>query len=128
MNNVEGKTVLIVDDDLAFADMLSEILRDEGLEVLVEHDGVAGYERALRDKPDLMMFDMMMPRMSGVQALERIREDVWGKDVPAILLTNMNEPEALGAQPRQGPTECLLKTDLTLDQIAEKIKQVLQAA
>jgi CheY-like chemotaxis protein len=121
------KTVLIVDDDLDFSSMLKEVLESEGLTVLVEHDGVSGVARALEAKPDLVMCDFMMPRLSGVAALTQIRADDWGKDVPAILLTNMGATEALGAaQANPGiPTKCLLKTDLTLDQIAANVKELL---
>jgi DNA-binding response OmpR family regulator len=121
------KTVLIVDDDIDFSSMLKEVLEAEGLTVIVEHDGVSGVAKALELKPDLVMFDFMMPRLSGVAALTQIREDAWGKNVPAVLLTNMGTTEAMGAvQANPGiPTRCLLKTDLTLDQIAEQVMWLL---
>jgi CheY-like chemotaxis protein len=95
--------------------------------VLVEHDGVSGVSKALEAKPDVVMFDFMMPRMSGVAALEELRRDAWGKTVPAILLTNMGAAEALGAvQANSGVvTDCLLKTDLTLDDIAAHVQKLL---
>ncbi|KKS29049.1 MAG: hypothetical protein UV60_C0002G0002 [Parcubacteria group bacterium GW2011_GWA2_43_11] len=125
---MNGKKILMVDDDLAFCEMLSEILRDEGAEVLVEHDGAAGIEKALSEHPDLVLFDVMMPVMSGIKALEKLRADGWGKNVPAILLTNVNQPDAMAASLENGPpTEYLLKVDWTLDQIAERIKKILAA-
>lgn len=120
------KRILLIDDDLAFSEMLSEILKDEGFDVLVEHDGLRGYERATTEHPDLVMCDVMMPGMSGIDLLTKLREDAWGSMVPVILLTNMTQPEAM-AQMQQGPahTECLLKTDWTLDKLAEKLKTLL---
>lgn len=116
----------MVDDDLAFCEMLSEILTDEGAQVFVEHDGASGIERARAEHPDLVMFDVMMPVMTGIKALEQLRSDEWGKNVPAILLTNVNQPEAMAASVEQGPpTEYLLKVDWTLDQIAERVKKIL---
>jgi len=125
---MNGKKILMVDDDLAFCEMLSEILREEGAEVLVEHDGASGVEKALSEHPDLVLFDVMMPVMSGIKALEKLRADGWGKNIPAILLTNVNQPEAMAASLENGPpTEYLLKVDWTLDQIAERIKKILEA-
>lgn len=123
---MNGKKILMVDDDLAFCEMLSEILTEEGAEVMVEHDGASGIEKALKEHPDLVMFDVMMPIMSGIKALEQLRADSWGKNVPAILLTNVNQPEAMAASLENGPpTEYLLKVDWTLDQIAERVKKIL---
>jgi two-component system alkaline phosphatase synthesis response regulator PhoP len=123
---MNGKKILIVDDDLAFCEMVTEILVSEGAQVTVEHDGQSGLEKALEIHPDLILFDMMMPRMTGIAALEELRKDPWGKNVPAILLTNVNQPEAMAASIEKGPpTEYLLKVDWTLDQIADKIKKIL---
>lgn len=123
---MNGKKVLIVDDDLAFCEMLAEILKEEGALVTIEHDGEHGVNKALEEHPDLVMFDVMMPVMSGIKALEKLRADPWGKTVPAILLTNVNQPDAMAASLENGPpTEYLLKVDWTLDQIAERIKKVL---
>jgi two-component system, OmpR family, alkaline phosphatase synthesis response regulator PhoP len=123
---MNGKKILVVDDDLAFCEMLTEILESEGASVSVEHDGQAGLEKALELHPDLILLDMMMPRMTGIAALELLRKDAWGKNVPAVLLTNVNQPEAMAASIEKGPpTEYLLKVDWTLDEIAEKIKKIL---
>ena len=123
---MEGKKILIIDDDIAFCDMLNEILTDEGAVVSIEHDGMSGIENALNNKPDLMVIDMMMPKMSGIAVLKKLREDEWGRNAKAILLTNVNEPEAMAATMEHGPaTEYLLKIDWTLEQIAEKIKKIL---
>ena len=124
---MNGKKILIIDDDLAFCEMLSEILRDEGAEVIVKNDGNSGLDAALKEHPDVVLSDMMMPGMTGMAVLEELRKDDWGKTVPAILLTNVNQPEAMAASIENGPpTEYLLKVDWTLDQIAERIKKVLE--
>jgi DNA-binding response OmpR family regulator len=122
------KTVLIIDDDIAFSEMLTEIFRSEGMRVIVEHDGVTGLDQAAQSHPDLIMLDVMMPRMSGADALTKIRETDWGKTVPILMLTNMGEPEIVAQDKARGaPTECLLKTDWTLDQISTRVKGLLAA-
>jgi CheY-like chemotaxis protein len=126
---MDGKKILICDDDLAFCEMLTEILTSEGAIVYVENDGQSGVERAFSMHPDIVVFDVMMPRMTGIAALEQLRKDPWGAHIPALLLTNVNEPEAMAASVENGPpTEYLLKVDWTLDQISNKIKSVLARA
>jgi two-component system alkaline phosphatase synthesis response regulator PhoP len=123
---MEGKTILMVDDDVEFSEMISEILQDEGARLIVEHDGLTGFNQATQSHPDLIMMDLMMPRMSGVEALQKIRASDWGKTVPVMLLTNMSQAEV----PREDgePTEVLLKTDLSLGDIVEHAKKLLGAA
>ncbi len=123
---MEAKKILIIDDDLAFSEMLSEILRDEEFEVTVTHDGVQGLQTAITLQPDLVMCDVMMPGMTGVQLVQKLRADSWGATVPIILLTNMTQPELENEIVESSAhTECLLKTDWTLDKLTEKIKSLL---
>ena len=84
---MNGKKILMVDDDLAFCEMLSEILTEEGAEVLVEHDGASGIEKALSEHPDLVLFDVMMPVMSGEQFWAGFRRHPDLKTIPMIVLT-----------------------------------------
>jgi CheY-like chemotaxis protein len=124
---MDGKNILIIDDDLAFSEMLSEILKDEGAIVSVAHDGAQGLEVAEQLKPDLIMCDVMMPRVKGTEVLQTVRSSEWGVNIPFVLLTNMNAPEVLEDIKKDTTvfTDCLLKTDWTLDQIAEKLKEIL---
>ncbi len=121
MNN---KSILIIDDDLIFCDMLGEVLRAEGAVVSVAHDGAQGVSAASAAHPDLIVCDYMMPVMHGTQVLESIRATSWGEKVPFVLLTNMGQPEIL-PQGSEKHALCLLKTDWTLDQLAGKISEVL---
>ncbi len=124
---MDGTKILIIDDDLAFCEMLTEILSSEGADVTTKNDGESGLNYALENHPDIILSDMMMPNMTGMAVLEALRNDEWGKNVPVILLTNVNQPEAMAATVENGPpTEYLLKVDWTLDQIAERVKNVLE--
>lgn len=120
---MQGKKILIIDDDIIFCDMLGELLRTEGAEVTVENDGASGLAVANELRPDLIVCDYMMPAMHGTQVLEAVRGG-WGAKVPFILLTNMSQTEIL---PNADTTDllCLLKTDWTLSQLVEKMSVML---
>ncbi|MBP9760405.1 MAG: response regulator [Candidatus Pacebacteria bacterium] len=124
---MKGKNILVIDDDIPFSEMISEILTEEGAQVFVAYNGAEGFEKAQQIHPHLIMCDVMMPRMPGVEVLRAIRMTEWGMQIPFILLSNMNQPELpVDATTSEfGYVECLLKTDWTLDQLSEKVAVLL---
>jgi DNA-binding response OmpR family regulator len=76
--------VLLVDDDLELTALLSQYLRSEGFEVSAVHDGEAGAAAAISGRPDVVVLDIMLPRLSGIEALRRIRTQ---SQVPILMLT-----------------------------------------
>jgi two-component system response regulator CpxR len=76
--------VLIVDDDVELCELISEYLRPEGFEVMAVHDGETGLERALAGDADLVVLDMMLPGISGLDVLRKVRER---SRIPVLILT-----------------------------------------
>ena len=76
--------ILIVEDELAMRTALSDVLEGEGYRIITAADGAAGLDRALKEKPDLLLLDVMMPKLNGYDVC---REVVQFLDVPIILLT-----------------------------------------
>ena len=84
----ESKTILIVDDDYELIDGLKSLLEKQGYNILLAHDGQQGKHVIHNNKPDLVILDMMMPRMGGYPVLEHFR----GKaDAPPIIMITANE-------------------------------------
>jgi len=81
------KTVLIADDDPSIVISLEYLLRNAGYRVLVARDGQETYECIVRDRPDLVLLDLMLPRMSGYEVCERVRGDPATRDIPIVMLT-----------------------------------------
>jgi len=79
--------VLVVDDEPFNLELLMEVLSVEGFEVITASDGVEAVEVFQREKPDAVLMDIRMPRMNGVEAMQRIRELPGGKEVPILCLT-----------------------------------------
>ena len=91
------KRVLIVDDDEGARDFVSAIMMGEGWEVLEAVNGLEAVEMAEVEHPDLIILDIMMPKMDGLEALRRLRLDFFTKDIPVIMLTAINRIEGEGA-------------------------------
>ena len=84
----DQKTILIVDDDLELSDGLRAVLERQGYRVLQARDGQQGKQRVYEHRPDLVILDMMMPRMGGYPVLEHFRDK---KDAPPIIMITANE-------------------------------------
>jgi DNA-binding response OmpR family regulator len=85
---ITAKTVLVVEDEPSLASTLSYNLRKNGFDVLAASDGVAGLQEARRAKPDVIVLDLMLPKMDGLEVCRRIRAE---SDVPILILTAKSE-------------------------------------
>ncbi|MFH1170031.1 MAG: response regulator [Candidatus Vogelbacteria bacterium] len=128
MTKSKETTILIVEDEAAQRKPLADELRDEGFRVLTAQNGQEGLELALREHPDLILLDILMPVMDGLTMMKKMREtNLWGKQVPIILLTNLsaNEEKMMQAITRDEPAFFLVKSDWTLQDVVSKIKERL---
>jgi CheY-like chemotaxis protein len=119
-------SILIVEDDTSGARALSEKLGREGYEIFFARDGHDGLESALEKHPDLVLLDIIMPRMDGLTMLKELRLDEWGRDVPVILLTNLNDDKSITAGKESGVRDYLVKTNWTMSDLLDVIRLRLQ--
>ena len=88
-----SETILLVDDNPTNIDVLYNFLNDHGYDVLVAEDGISALERVTYAKPDLILLDIMMPRMGGFEVCEKLKEDPDTADIPVIFLTALGSVE-----------------------------------
>jgi DNA-binding response OmpR family regulator len=128
MSEDKKTKILIVEDELVINKAYADELRDEKFFVLTATNGRDGLELALREKPDLILLDILMPIMDGLTMMDKLREkDLYGKNVPIILLTNLSasEEKIMRAITKNEPAYYLVKSDWNLSQVLEKIKERL---
>lgn len=119
------KTILIVEDELSLRSALSEKLSKEDFEILEANDGQEGLDIAFKEHPDLILLDIIMPIMDGIKMLSKLREDDWGKTVPVLILTNLSDEEKTSEAVEKGVSDYLIKSDYSLEDLMEKIKEKL---
>ncbi len=119
-----SKTILVVDDDKLIREGLSALLKNAGQIVLEAADGKEGLAVALEQHPDLVVSDVRMPKMTGLEMVDALREDEWGKHVPIVMLTNDDTNDSVNHALQAGVTVYLAKN---LDPVA-LTGQILQAA
>ena len=126
MVNDLKKKILIIEDDRSLRHALEEIINREGFIALVAKDGEEGLESALKNHPDLILLDIIMPKMNGVKMLKSLRSDMWGKAVPVLLLTNDTDPEHMRETLKDNATDYLIKSDWEIEEVVKKIKTTLR--
>ncbi len=126
MQNNQKKRVLVVEDDSSIRNILADKINyDDDLFASTANDGEEGLAVSIREKPDLILLDVIMPKMNGLKMLQKLREDPWGKTVPVILLSNDDDPEHIRNALQDDVTDYLVKSDFELENIVKKIKEIL---
>ncbi|MBP9760514.1 MAG: response regulator [Candidatus Pacebacteria bacterium] len=124
MNDMnEQKKVLVVDDEEALTTVLARKFTEEGMMAYTAFNGKTGLEIALEKHPDVILLDIMMPEMDGLEVMKILREDDWGKNIPIILLTNSSSYDTVEKAVGIGMSEFLVKDELKLDEVVERVKK-----
>ncbi len=119
------KHVLIVEDEPDIREAMAEAVQEAGFLVSTAENGAVGLERALSDKPDLILLDIVMPILDGHGMLEKLRQDPWGKDAKVVMLTSMDDVKNIAAAHEGLITDYVIKAHSSLDEIIAKIKLVI---
>ena len=113
-------TILVVDDEPLIRDVVVDLLRDEGYDVVTADDGHAALEMVQQEAPRLVLMDVMMPRMDGRAAFRAMREQAQGDGLPVILMSAMAEPADLDPE-----ITAFLRKPLDLDHLLTLIAGLL---
>ena len=117
--------VLIVEDDESIRTLYATALKVAGLKVLTASDGKEGVTLALEHHPDVIMMDIMMPNMSGHDAVEKIRLDKWGKNVKIIFLTNHSDPKNVFEAVKAGSDDYIVKANTDVKEVVNRVRAAM---
>ena len=124
-SDVSGARVLVVDDDRTIVDLLAMNLRDEGLTVITAGDGEEALERIYDSSPDLVILDLMMPKLDGLQVCQRLRQDPRMKHVSVIMLTaRVLQSDKLAGL--AGGADDYVTKPFDLDELLARVKNLLR--
>ncbi len=128
---ISNKKILVIEeieDDDVIRDVLKDKFNQEGFSVLQAKDGEEGLAIALSEHPDLILLDIVMPKMDGLTVMKKLRQtNGWSKNVPIILLTDLevDEGNINQAVADNNPTYYLVKSNFTPNELVEKVKEFL---
>jgi len=118
--------VLIVDDDAFLSGIYATKLELEGFAVVTARDGDEGLKAAFKEKPELILLDVLMPKLDGFEVLKRLKADASTKDTPVIMLTNLGQKEDIEKGLEEGAVDYLIKAHFVPAEAVAKIKKVLK--
>ena len=117
--------VLLVEDDVALRDIYSARFMAENYEVVTASDGEMALTQAVKEKPDLIILDVMMPKISGFDVLDILRATPETKKTKVIMMTALSQSSDVEKGKLLGADEYLVKSEVTLTDVIEKAKEVL---
>lgn len=118
---------MIAEDEEPMLAALSKKFEKEGFGVVKTKNGEEALAHALKDRPDLILLDLIMPKMDGMTVMNKLRQDEWGKTVPIIILTNLNmDDKIMRGVSKDEPAYYLMKAEVKLEDIVAKVREVLK--
>ncbi|MCD5385018.1 MAG: response regulator [Candidatus Pacebacteria bacterium] len=119
------KKILIIEDEEILADLLQKKLIQAGYSVLVAVDGVEGMKEIKKDIPDLILLDIIMPKMGGFEVMRELQKEKKFSKIPIIIISNSGQPVELDLAQKLGATDWLIKTDFDPQEVLNKVvKQI----
>lgn len=121
-----GKSILIVDDDLTLREMYVERLQAEGFVVDSAKDGEEAIQKAKIDHPNVILLDIMMPKINGLDVLKMLKSDEETKDIPVLLLTALIQDIDKTKGMSSGADDYIVKSETMPGEVIEKIRIALE--
>jgi DNA-binding response OmpR family regulator len=123
-----SQKVVIVDDNVDLAEIYKTRLELLGYTCIVAHDGIEALALIQKELPNLVLLDLMVPKIAGDQILDIMRHSDWGKDIKVLIISNLNEEDATPGLREQGIEGYAVKANLSDDQLDKLVDDILKPA
>lgn len=121
-----AQKIVIVDDNISFVDIYKTRLELLGYKCYPAYDGVEALTVIERERPSLVLLDLMVPKIAGDQILARMRASEWGRNIKVVIISNLNEVDATPGLREQGIEEYAVKANLTNDALDKLVDKILK--
>lgn len=119
------KSILLVDDDLTLREMYAERLKAEGFKVLMAKDGEEALRVATESRPNIILLDIMMPKINGLDVLKKLKEQEGTKNIPVIVLTALIQDRERMESVTRGADDYIVKSETMPGQVIAKIHALI---
>jgi DNA-binding response OmpR family regulator len=123
-----NQKVLIVEDDNFLGDLLADHLNKNGVEAYLARDAETAYKKINQEIPGLVLLDLLLPGMDGLELLQKLKSANIVPALPVIILSNLAQKEKIEQGIQLGARDFMVKANFDLDEITAKVKEVLGAA
>jgi len=117
------KKILLIEDEKIMVDILTKKLTGEGYHMTSAENGVEGLKKMKKEKPDLVLLDIIMPKMGGFEVMEEMQKNPGLKKIPVIIVSNSGQPVELGRAKKLGAKDWLIKTEFDPKEVLDKVKK-----
>ncbi|KKR10065.1 MAG: Two component transcriptional regulator, winged helix family [Parcubacteria group bacterium GW2011_GWA2_39_18] len=123
----EKQHILLVEDDPFLSDIYSTKLESAGFDLAVAYDGEAVFKKIEEKTPELILLDIVLPKMDGFEVFKKLKADPKFNKIPVILLTNLGQKEDIDKGLGLGARDYLIKANFIPSEIVEKVKSFLKS-
>ena len=116
------KKILLIEDEEILAELLQKKLTSQGYEVSLAKDGQEGWQKINQEKPDLILLDVIMPKMGGFEVLKKMREKPELANIPVVIISNSGQPVEIDRAKELGAKDWLIKTQFDPQEVIKKVK------
>ena len=120
------KKILFIEDESALQKTFGDLFSQSEYTMISALNGVAGIRLAETENPDLILLDLILPKMHGLEVLKKLKSDPKTKHIPIIILTNLEEMDRIEKALSLGATTYLIKADYSLEEVLNKIKKIFK--
>lgn len=118
--------ILLIEDDTFLVEMYTTKFELEGFSVISAEDGQKGLDMVKKENPNIILLDILMPKMDGFAVLDALKKDKETADIPVVLLTNLGQKEDVKKGFEKGAVGYLIKAHFMPSEVVEKIKKILK--
>jgi len=122
----EKTKILLVEDDTFLVEMYTTKFELEGFSVIAAEDGKKGLEMAEKENPDIILLDILMPKMDGFAVLDALKKNKELANIPVVLLTNLGQKDDVKKGFEKGAVGYLIKAHFMPSEVVDKIKKILK--
>lgn len=122
-----AKRILLVEDDRFLRRACEASLRQRGFTVIAAADGEEGLRQARAEHPDLILLDLLMPKLAGVEVLRALKADPETKAIPVLILSNSSHEQDVSEVISLGAVDYWVKADLSLKELGDRVARLLEA-
>lgn len=120
------KKILLIEDEHYLQKSFKEFFKDKKYKIISAFDGETGLDFAKKEIPDLILLDIILPKINGLDVLKKIKETPETKDIPVIILTNLESVKNVEQAIELGAMTYLIKAQYSLEELEEKIKKIIE--
>ena len=124
----DAKRILLVEDEPLLGNLLSQRLEKEGFTVVLAHDGEEALAKLRESKPDLVLLDIILPKISGFELLETLQADPQFEKAPVIIISNLGQESDVARGTALGAIQYFVKAKVSIEELVEHVKTFLRSA